>query len=482
MTSPLLTRRSVLRKAAGSLAAVAAARAAPVQPNIVFILADDLGYGDLRCYNPRSKALTVNTDRFAAQGVRFTDAHSPSAVCTPTRYGILTGRYCWRSSLKTGVLDGYSPALIEPGRLTVPALLKQRGYATAGFGKWHLGLGAGTRTDYTGSLHPGPLDVGFDTYFGIPASLDMPPYVWIENDRVQAQPTNHIDGVRRERGIFWREGPIAPGFRHEDVLPTLTRRACDYLRNARNPFFLYLPLTSPHTPWLPSAPFYNKSAAGPYGAFVTQTDDAIGHVLRAIDDAGLTRDTLVFITSDNGAHWLPDEIRRWNHHANGDLRGQKADIWDGGHRIPFLARWPNKIRPGTDVDETICLTDLMATLADLLAAPLPANSAEDSFSILPLLLGRDIGNPVREATIHHSMAGLFSVRQGPWKFIDGLGSGGFTDPRVYAAKPGEPAGGLYHLLADPAEKNNLYLQRPDIVRQMKALLEAAKSAGRTRPV
>ncbi|MEO8659512.1 MAG: arylsulfatase [Bryobacteraceae bacterium] len=476
-----ITRRGALLSMASGLSA-ARAVAAPVQPNIVYILADDLGYGDLHCYNPASKAPTPHLDRFASQGVRFTDAHSPSSVCTPTRYGILTGRYCWRSRLKKGVLDGYSPALIERNRLTVPALLKQHGYATAGVGKWHLGLGSEDKTDYSKPLRPGPLDYGFDSYFGIPASLDMPPYLWLENDRAAAQPTGHIDRIRRDRGIFWREGAIAPGFKHEDVLPALTKRACDTIRAAERPFFLYLPLSSPHTPWLPGPAFQHNSAAGPYGDFVTQTDDAIGQVLRTIDERNLSRDTLVIVASDNGAHWLPEEIERWGHRANDGLRGQKADAWEGGHRIPFLARWPGKIHPGTMVDETICLTDLMATVADLLHVPLPADAGEDSFSILPLLLGLDVGNPIREATVHHSKDGLFAIRQAAWKLVDGRGSGGFSEPAFYQPKAGEPEGELYHVLADPAEKNNLFLQRPEIARQLKALLEKYKADGRSRPL
>jgi arylsulfatase A-like enzyme len=364
----------------------------------------------------------------------------------------------------------------------VPELLKQHGYKTAGIGKWHLGLGSADKADYAAPLRPGPLDYGFDSYFGIPASLDMPPYVWVENNHLQAQPTEHIDGVRRERGIFWRDGAIAPGFRHEEVLPTLTRHACDYVRSASGPFFLYLPLTSPHTPWLPSERFRQKSGAGPYGDFVAQTDDAIGQVLRALDEAGRTRDTLVMVASDNGAHWLPDDIARWGHRANGPLRGQKADIWDGGHRIPLLARWPGKVPPSTVVEETVCLTDLLATVADLLNVSLPSDAGEDSFSILPLLLGRDVGDPIREATVHHSADGVFSIRQAAWKLVDGRGSGGFTEPRAYQPKPGEPPGELYHVLADPAESNNLYDRRPEIVRQLKALLERYKSEGRSRPV
>ncbi len=457
------------------------AMGASVQPNIVYILADDLGYGDLGCYNRQSKAPTPNLDRFASQGVRFTDAHSPSAVCTPTRYGIMTGRYCWRSAMKRGVLNGYSPALIEPGRLTVPALLKRKGYQTHGIGKWHLGLGREEKTDYSKPLHPSPIDYGFDSYFGIPASLDMEPYVWVENDHILAQPTEHIDEVRRERGIFFRGGAIASGFRHIDVLPTITSKAESVVKSAHRPFFLYLPLTGPHTPWLPTSGFEKKSGAGPYGDFVTQVDDSVGRVLRALDEAGLARDTIVFVTSDNGAHWLPDEIERWGHRANDGLRGQKADVWDGGHRIPFMARWPGKIRPGSESDETICLTDLMATVADLVDEPLPADAGEDSFSILPALLGRDIGNPIREATVHHSANGLFSIRQGSFKLVDGRGSGGFTPPAHYDPRPGEPAGELFDLADDPAEQNNLYRRRPDIVRQLKTLLEQYKAQGRSRP-
>lgn len=477
------SRRWFLKTAAAGVAALAE-RGAAARPNIVYILADDMGYGDLGCYNAGSKIPTPYIDRLASQGVRFTDAHSPSAVCTPTRYGILTGRYCWRSRLTRGVLNGYSPALIEPGRLTVPAMLKRQGYRTACAGKWHLGLGSAEKTDYAGPLVPGPNAAGFDYFYGIPASLDMPPYVWVENERVEALPTAHTAGIRERRGIFWREGPMAPGFRHDGVLPRITGKALEYLRaqQAGQPFFLYLALTAPHTPWLAAPRFRGSSAAGEYGDFTAMVDDAVGRVLHALETRGLARDTLVIFTSDNGAHWLPDEIERWSHRANHHLRGQKADIWEGGHRVPFIARWPGRIPAGAASAETTCLTDLMATAAEIAGFALPAGAGEDSFSMLPALLGNGSGKPIREAVVHHSGDGHFSIRQGEWKLIPVRGSGGFTPPKVYEPKPGEPAGELFNLADDPSERRNLYLDRPEVAARLAALLDRYRREGRSRPL
>jgi arylsulfatase A-like enzyme len=486
------TNRRVFLRSVGLGALAAGAQgsfAAPERrskPNVVFILADDLGYGDLGCYNPESRIPTPNLDRLAGQGVRFTDAHSPSAVCTPTRYGIMTGRYCWRTRLKQSVLNGYSPSLIEPGRLTLASLLKRQGYRTACIGKWHLGLGSKDPADYDRPLLPGPNDVGFDYFFGIPASLDMPPYVYVENDRVLEQPTGSIGDVRQNRGVFWRGGPIAPGFRHADVLPELARRAVGFLRDHSRrrpapPFLLYLALTAPHTPWLPSGAFRKRARAGEYGDFVSMMDDAAGQVLRVLDEQKLAGDTLVVFASDNGAYWLPEEIERWGHRANHFLRGQKSDIWEGGHRIPFLARWPGRIAPGRVSGETACLTDLLATAADITGYSIPDGAGEDSFSLLPALLGRRLGKPIREAVVHHSGAGHFSIRKGDWKLHLGRGSGGFSEPRSYTPAPGEPQGELFNLAEDPAEANNLYLERPEVVKSLAALLEKYKRQGHSRP-
>ncbi len=456
-------------------------------PNIVVILADDLGYGDLGCYNADSKIPTPHLDRLSEEGIRFTDAHAPSSVCTPTRYGLLTGRYCWRTSLKKGVLEGYDPLLIEPGRMTVASLLKRQGYATACIGKWHLGLGKEKPTDYAKLLKPGPRAAGFDYFFGIPASLDMPPYVFVENERVvepaseQAVASEHR---RRGGGGYWRAGAIAPGFKHGDVLPRLTEKAVAFVerQSAARPFFLYFPLNAPHTPWVPTAEFEGRSSAGYYGDFVMQTDASVGRVLAALEERGFKTNTLVIFTSDNGSHWPPGDITKWGHRANGELRGQKADIWEGGHRVPFLARWPGRIQPGTTSDQLVSLTDLLATAAAVTGASLPADAGEDSYNILPALLGEASPRPLRQAMVQHSFDGTFAIRLESWKLILGLGSRGFSQPRNVEPEPGGAAGQLYHLKTDIAESDNLYLDSPARVDHLGALLKEYQSEGRSHPV
>lgn len=451
-------------------------------PNIVLILADDLGYGDPHCYNKESKIPTPNLDRLAAQSMRFTDAHTPCAVCTPTRYGLLTGRYCWRTSLKRGVLNGYSPMLIEPGRLTLASLLKQRGYATAGIGKWHLGLGDAARTDFSKPLKPGPRSVGFDWYFGISASLDMPPYAFIENEGLTEAPTGMIEGrpLNHQKGDFWRAGALAPHFKHIDVLPTLTEKAIGFVhkQSADKPFFLYLALTAPHTPWMPTAAFRGKSKAGYYGDFVAQVDASVGRVLQTLADAKLSESTLLIFTSDNGAPWSPADIEKWDHRANGGLRGQKGDIWEGGHRVPFMARWPGHIAAGSTSKELICLTDMLATVAALIGGKLPDDAGEDSYNILPALRG---DKTMREAIVHSSGDGTLAIRQGPWKLALALGSHGFSAPHDIKPKPGEAQGQLYNLDDDPREQTNLWLAKPEIVKRLTALLDKYKREGRSRP-
>jgi arylsulfatase A len=470
--------------AAGTFGFRAQAQATQL-PNIVYILADDLGWGDLRSYNPRSAIPTPHTDRMAAEGVRFVDMHSPSAVCTPTRYGILTGRYCWRSRLKNGVLWGYSPNLIEKGRLTVPGLLKQVGYHTAGIGKWHLGLGEKDPVDYSRPLRPGPLDHGFDSYFGIPASLDMPPYVYIENDHVVEAPTAMVRESTRPRGVFWRGGDIAPSFQIEEVLQTLTQRTIDHLRvrakTPNQPFFLYLPLTAPHTPWTPGQEFRGRSKAGDYGDFVAHVDDVVGRVLQTLQETSLDHNTLVIFTSDNGANWTVEDRERYAHQANASWRGQKADIWEAGHRVPFIARWPAAIPAGTIWEDLGCLTDLFATVADLINRPLPRDAGEDSFSLLPALRGES-RTPARSSVVHHSAQGIFSIREGHWKLILGLGSGGFSVPASVPRAPGGPEGQLFNLADDPGERYNLYQQYPEVVAKLSALLRKQQQQGHSRPL
>lgn len=464
------------------LAAFAAER-----PNIVFIMADDLGSGDLGCYNRESKIPTPNMDKLASAGMRFTDAHSGSAVCTPTRYGVLTGRYAWRTKLKSGVLWGYSPALIDTNRMTVASMLKKKGYHTGAVGKWHLGLGRAKKTDYTNPLQPAPVDYGFDFFFGIPASLDMEPYVYVLNDRAVEHPTKMVKASghrRRGGGGFWRGGPIAPGFKHIDVLPVIARQAAGFINkhaqdSPKQPMFLYVPLSAPHTPWLPTDEFRDQSKAGYYGDFTVQVDWTIGQIMATLKANKMVDNTLLFVTSDNGSHWPLGDIKKYDHAANLHYRGQKADIWEGGHRVPFIARWPGQIRAGSVSAQTICLTDLLATAAAVVDTELPPDAAEDSYSILPVLLGKKLAGPIREATVHHSVNGTFAIRQRNWKLILGRGSGGFTKPRVIKPKPGEPKGQLYNLEADPSESENVYRDHPEIVDRLTKLLDQYKKSGRS---
>jgi arylsulfatase A-like enzyme len=478
----------------GGIAAVlsvAHASGSEKRPNVVYVLADDLGYGDVRCLNPAGKIATPHLDRLAAAGMAFTDAHSSSAVCSPTRYGVLTGRYNWRSSLKRGVLGGFSRRLIEPDRLTVPALLKQHGYHTACVGKWHLGMDwplkdggfatdypDGWKVDYAQPIVNGPTAVGFDEYFGISASLDMPPYVFVANDRATAVPTVEKTWIRK--------GPAAADFEAIDVLPALTAKAVEYIgrrATAGTPFFLYLPLNAPHTPILPTADWQGKSGLNPYGDFVMQTDATVGRVLDALDRAGVADDTLVIVTSDNGCSPLADfpALTAQGHNPSYHFRGHKADIFDGGHRVPFLARWPGRIKPGTTSDQLVCLTDLMATCADILGAKLPDAAGEDSVSLLPALEGRAAG-PLREAVVHHSIYGAFAVRQDQWKLELCPGSGGWSAPRPGRDDTSQlPPVQLYDLGSDVGETTNVQDKHPDVVARLTRLLERYVAEGRSTP-
>jgi arylsulfatase A len=446
------------------------------KPNIVYILCDDLGYGDVRCLNPnRGKIATPNFDKMATQGMIFTDAHTSSSVCSPTRYGLLTGRYNWRSSLQSGVLNGFSEPLIAANRLTVPAFLKQHGYTTAIIGKWHLGMGI-PKDEPSPVIKDGPISRGFDSYFGISASLDMPPFAFIENDRF----TEPLTTTKK----WLRSGPAAASFEAVDVLPTFTKKAVELITTqakAAKPFFLYLPLNSPHTPIVPSKEWQGKSGLSDYGDFVMETDWALGKVLTAIDDAGVGGNTLVVITSDNGcspAARIPD-MQAKGHFPNGDLRGMKADVFEGGHRVPFIVRWPDRVKAGSRSAQTICHTDLMATCADILSTKLPETAGEDSYSILPALLGTDKA-PLREAIVHHSITGAFAIRQGKWKLELCPGSGGWSDP-----KPGTneenalPETQLYDLTTDLAESKNLQAEHPEEVARLTKLLQDYVANGRS---
>lgn len=470
-----------------------AQKTTPEMPNIVYILADDMGYGDVSAYNPDSKIKTTHIDQLASQGVSFTDAHTGSAVCTPTRYGILTGRYSWRTSLKEGVLWGYSPALIESGRETVGSLLQKKGYYTGCIGKWHLGwnwnnLEAGKDSvDFTKPIQDPPTDFGFDYFYGFIGSLDMDPYVYVENDQPTAVP-DHIT-VNKDFQGFWREGPTGPDFDHWDVLPNLTRRAVSFIEEQSqtdDPFFLYLPLPAPHTPILPTDEWLGKSGLNPYGDFVLMVDHTVGQVYQALEKAGIRENTLVIFTCDNGTSPRAkfDELIEKGHYPVKNLRGHKADIYEGGHRVPFIASWPAKTPTARKSDEIICTTDLMATAAALTESILTDEMGEDSYNWLPILLNEHINSPLREATVHHSVNGKFAIRQGEWKLIFTPGSGGWTYPRPGRDKLALdtlPPIQLYNLENDISETANVYDQHPEIVASMTDLMTKYIEEGRSTP-
>lgn len=492
---------------------IAPAPAAPA-PSVLLILADDLGYGDVGCYNPAAKVPTPNLDRMAAEGMRFTDAHSPSTVCTPTRYSILTGRMAFRTGYR-GVFAGVGgPNLIEPERLTLPGMLRGRGYTTAMFGKWHVGLTfldrdgnrvtkggvEGVRlVDWSRAIPDAPVHRGFDQFFGTACcpTTDWL-YAWIEGDRVPRPPTMLLDRGPLPKHPFSfdnRQGLIAPDFDLEEVDLVFLRKSREFLEeHARErpgkPFFLFHSMQAVHLPSFPANQFKGKTKAGAHGDFIFEMDWMVGELMKTLDRTGLADNTLVLFTSDNGPEVGTVISMRADHGHDGarPWRGMKRDNWEGGHRVPFIARWPARIRPGTVSDQTICLTDLMATCAAVAGAKLPANAAEDSFNLAPVLTSTGDGKPVRDYTLHQTISLALAIRNGPWKFLDHQGSGGnrygrgqlqaYTLPDSAPEAPGQ----LYNLQTDPGETTNLYLQRPEIVAELRAKLEQAKQAGRSAPV
>lgn len=473
--------------------AAAATSAAIEKPNVIYILADDLGYGDVQALNPEhGKIPTPQMDRLAAEGMVFTDAHSSSSVCTPTRYGVMTGRYNWRSRLQSGVLFGFDQPLIVPDRLTVAGLLKEQGYKTAMVGKWHLGLGLrkpnGTPTkgmkaeidgfDWDARIEGGPVDLGFDSWYGIAASLDMPPYVYIQDDHFVAKPTT--------MKAFHRKGPALADFEAIDVLGVIGTKSSEYIaqQKADEPFFLYVPLTSPHAPILPTETWQGESGLGTYGDFVMNTDAVVGQIVDAVDAAGLADNTIIIVTSDNGCSKVADGakgskggidfLKEQGHYPNAHFRGSKSDLWDGGHRVPFIVRWPAVVEAGSVSPQTICLTDLMATCADLTGATLPADAGEDSVSFAPALEGEPIVS-TRKGIVHHSVRGHFAYRQGKWKLLLTQASGGWTQEKMSIKAPGQ----LYDMEADPSEQNNLYHSQPEVVERLLAQLESDVELGRS---
>lgn len=469
-------------------------------PNIIYILADDLGYGDVKCFNPEGKIATPNLDNMASNGVMFTDAHTSSAVCTPTRYGILTGRYNWRSSLKSFVLSGYSKSLIKQERVTIAEMLKTQGYTTAYIGKWHLGwdwaiqkedaklhqdnLNSKPKVDFSEPVKNGPSTHGFDFSFGFCGSLDMAPYVYIENDIPTMVPIKTTVSVD-EKGI-WRKGLTSDDFVHANVLQDLTDKAVNYInQNAKgdSPFFLYFPLPAPHTPILPTTEFLGKSNTNMYGDFVMQVDDVVRQIRETLKNQGISENTLLVFTSDNGCSPKADfeELAKVNHDPSYLFRGTKADIFEGGHHVPFIVEWPNKALKNSRSNKILCTTDFFATCAELTGYQIQDTEAEDSYSMLSLIKGEN-ENDIREYIIHHSINGSFAIRQGDWKLSVCPGSGGWSYPRpqdIIKEELDLSAMQLYNLKEDIGETNNLVAEYPDKTAELKAALKKIILDGRS---
>ena len=486
-------------------------------PNILFILADDLGYGDVGCYNPKSKVPTPHLDQLALDGIRFTDAHSPSTVCTPTRYSVLTGRMAFRTGMR-GVFTGAGgPCMIEEGRMTIGGMLQERGYKTALFGKWHVGmtfydkggnpinkngLEAVKRIDYSRVIPDAPVHRGFDFFYG---SVCCPTtdwlYAFIEGDRIPVPPTKIIDRAPLPKHPYSqdnRPGMIAPGYKMEEIDLQFLDKSLAFLdqhakTKEKAPFFLFHSTQAVHLPSFPADQFKGKTKAGPHGDFIFELDHIVGELLGALDKHGFTDNTVVIFSSDNGPE-VPTVLSMRNDHKHDGARpwrGVKRDNWEGGHRVPFIARWPGKIKPGSTSAQTLCLTDLMATCAAITGAKIPEKAGEDSVNMLSALLSEDQGKPIRKYTLHQTISLALAIRRGPWKYLDHKGSGGNNYTRagrwgmkqyIVPEKAPQALGQLYNLNSDPRETENLYYKNPEIVKELKEKLEQFKKSGRSAPL
>lgn len=463
------------------------------KPNIIYILADDMGYGDISAYNEKCPFQTRYLDKMCEEGMKFTDAHATSAVCTPSRYGILTGRYNWRSRLKSSVVGGYSEPLIEKGRKTIADMLRENGYQTAMIGKWHLGMNfakteefyempdfdACKGIDYTGLVADSPICNGFDYFYGISGSLDMPPYIYIENDHFTEIPDRETFNTGKQ---FWRKGPTGSSFHHENVLDELTDRVCKKISEYKeNPFFIYFPMPAPHTPILPGEKFRGMSGTNEYGDFVLHCDDVVGRIMDRLKKENIYENTIVVYTSDNGCSPMAnyEELEKYGHNPSYIFRGTKADIYEGGHRIPFIVQWPGYVSPNSTCNQIICLCDFMATVADMLGITLPDNMGEDSVSNLELWIG-DRTKSVRKDIVHQSIDGSLSIRRGSFKLELCAGSGGWSEP-----KPGTEKGRfrfqLYDLSKDIGEKVNVIERYQDVAQELRDTLKQYIENGRSTP-
>lgn len=482
---------------AGLVFAAAFVYAAVEQPNVVIIYADDMGFGDLHANNPDGKIPTPNLDALAARGMRFTDGHSSSGICTPSRFALLTGQHHWRRF--HGITVSFSDTVFKPDDFTLAKMFKSKGYSTAAVGKWHLGWnwaalrkeGAPRPTkqeparpenyDWTRPIPDGPLVQGFDYYFG-DGTINFAPYCWVENDRVVEAPTVMMDTKLfkkiPEGNWEFRGGPMVDGWDPYKVLPTLTDKAVAWIEKQKQdkPFFLYFAWPSPHAPIIPNDEYRGKSEAGPFGDFVFESDAMAGRIFQALENGGFTENTLVVFTADNGPEkYAYKRLEKYDHWSSGPLRGLKRDMWEGGHRVPFVISWPGRIAPGSMSDETVSQVDLAATFASMIGYDLPADQAIDSYNLLPLVKGKKYETPLREATVQNTKANRYTLRQGDWVLVDAKSGehskspGWFNEQRGYSKET--TPGLLFNLKDDLAQHKNLYNDYPEKVSEMKALLK-----------
>jgi len=462
------------------------------RPNVILVMADDLGIGDVSPTNPECKIRTPSLQKMAEEGLTFLDAHTSSSVCTPTRYGLMTGRYNWRSRLARGVLSGTSTHLIPAERPTVGHLMRAAGYHTAMIGKWHLGWDwarTDGKIDFTKPVTNGPDINGFDRYYGHCGSLDMPPYVWVDTGKITAEP-NREEGVTRAESPYgwYRKGPIGSDFQIEEVLPHLFDKSVAHVKahaddaKEGKPFFLYLALPAPHTPIVPVPPFKDASGMNPYADFVMQMDHHMGELLTAVKEAGLEENTLVIFTSDNGCSPQGnfEVLAEHDHDPSAGYRGHKADIFEGGHRVPFIVKWPGKLKAGSKTNALACLTDVYSTLEAITEQPRKATGGEDGYSLTPVFAGEKTSG--RDSLISHSIGGSFAIRQGDWKLCLASGSGGWSAPREpEAKKKGLPPMQLFNLAEDKGERKNLLEEEPEKVKELLRLLAKQVKEGRCTP-